>query len=161
MNGPLSKPFPGTRAGSTWSPFNDGLQLDLVFGGLAAPILSNTVPGSCVDSGISGKRVANGIQIFPGSVPLYRGHTLIGAIGLSGDGINQDDLIAFYGASRRGLDFIGHTGVGDPDLGFNAPRDIRADTIVTLPLSDVRLRYVNCPEAPFSGDNSQNVCDGL
>lgn len=39
-------------------------------------------------------------RFFRGSVPLYRDGILIGGIGVSGDGIDQDDFIAFYGASR-------------------------------------------------------------
>jgi len=41
----------------------------------------------------------NGITIFPGGFPLYRNGVLIGAIGVSGDGIDQDDLVAASGAS--------------------------------------------------------------
>jgi len=41
----------------------------------------------------------NGITIFPGGFPLYRNGVLIGAIGVSGDGIDQDDLIAASGAA--------------------------------------------------------------
>lgn len=158
-NGPLSLPFPGAGPGESWSPFNTGFQIDLVLGGLVAA-LSGGSPSSCGNTGALGLAAANGVQIFPGSVPLYRGTTLIGAIGVSGDGIDQDDLIAFYGASRKGLDDSGNAGVGDPILGFNAPPEIRADQIAVL-VEGTRLRYVNCPEAPFRGDNSQNVCDKL
>ena len=48
------------------------------------------VPQNC--TGIS--RLPNGIQIFPGSVPIYRGNTLVGGIGVSGDGVDQDDMVA-------------------------------------------------------------------
>ena len=41
----------------------------------------------------------NGITIFPGGFPLYRNGVLIGAIGVSGDGIDQDDLVAASGAA--------------------------------------------------------------
>jgi len=41
----------------------------------------------------------NGITIFPGGFPLYRDGVLIGGIGVSGDGIDQDDLVAAAGAS--------------------------------------------------------------
>ena len=91
-------------------------------------------------------------------MPLYRGGALIGAIGVSGDGVDQDDLIAYYGASRQGLDYAGHSDVGDVALGFNAPGEKRADTIA-LQAGELRLRYVNCPEAPFIGNNSQGVCE--
>ena len=39
----------------------------------------------------------------------------------------------------------------------NAPTAIRSDTIV---VQGVRLRYVNCPFAPFLGTADQNVCQG-
>lgn len=42
--------------------------------------------------------LANGITIFPGGVPLYKDGQLVGAIGISGDGVEQDDQIAFGGA---------------------------------------------------------------
>ncbi len=164
-HGPFSLPYPGTGRGRTWSPFSTGLQLDLIFERVAQALgipqgKITSVPDSCSDS-FFGSRIKNGIQIFPGSVPLYRGTTLIGAIGISGDGIDQDDLVSFYGASRQGLDAVGHLDVGDPILGFNAPKEIRSDNITNLPFPNVRLRYVNCPEAPFRGDNDQKVCDGL
>lgn len=159
--GPLSLPFPGTASGRSWSPFNTGLQLDLIFQRLVAPLgvpaAPSAIPDTCTDRSVLGLRLGNGIQIFPGAVPLYRDGTLIGALGISGDGIDQDDLTAFFGASRRGLDEAGHTDVGDPVLGFHAPASIRADTI-TVAFPDTRLRYVNCPEAPFIGSEEQNVC---
>jgi uncharacterized protein GlcG (DUF336 family) len=42
--------------------------------------------------------LANGITIFPGGVPLYKDGQLVGAIGISGDGVEQDDQIAYGGA---------------------------------------------------------------
>jgi len=42
--------------------------------------------------------LANGITLFPGGVPLYKGGVLVGAIGVSGDGVDQDDFIATAGA---------------------------------------------------------------
>lgn len=156
--GPLSLPFPGIAPGPSWSPFNTGLQLDLIIAGVAAP-LSGVIPSSCSSSDF-GNRLANGMQIFSGSVPLYRSGTLIGAIGISGDGIFQDDMIAFLGASREGLDFAGHNGVGDATLGFNAAPEIRSDTIA-LSVSDNNLRYINCPESPFIDGSDQNICAGL
>lgn len=162
--GPFSLEFPGQGAARSWSPFNTGLQLDLVFQRLVAPLgvpsAPRVFPDSCTDRSVLGSRLANGIQIFPGAVPLYRNGILIGAIGVSGDGVDQDDLIAFYGASQPGLQFAGYTGLGDPELGFNAPLALRAD-VIELSQANARLRYVNCPEAPFIGSSQQNVCDGL
>jgi hypothetical protein len=92
--------------------------------------------------------VQNGIQIFPGSAPVYRGNTLVGGIGVSGDGIDQDDMISFLGLYNAGVR-VG--GVGE------APAGIRADQIV---INSVRLRYVACPFAPFLDSSDQNVCNG-
>jgi uncharacterized protein GlcG (DUF336 family) len=41
----------------------------------------------------------NGITIFPGRFPIYRNGVLIGPVGVSGDGVDQDDLVAASGAS--------------------------------------------------------------
>jgi uncharacterized protein GlcG (DUF336 family) len=153
--GPFSLPYPGTTSGSTWSVFNTGLELGTVFSGVAASAFNpGSSPSVC---GPLGSRLRNGLQIFAGGVPLYRNGVLIGAIGISGDGIDQDDMVAFYGASRRGLDYAGYQGVGDAVLGFNAPDAIRSD-FLDLPEPQLRLRYVNCPEAPFIGTNEQGVC---
>lgn len=40
----------------------------------------------------------SGLQTFPGAVPLYRNGRLIGAVGVSGDGVDEDDAAAFAGA---------------------------------------------------------------
>ncbi len=85
---------------------------------------------------------------------------MIGGIGVSGDGIDQDDLVAFYGASRRGLNAAGHLNVGDATNGFLPPVSIRVDQS-KIPNSSLRLRFVNCPESPFIGTDSQDVCAGF
>jgi uncharacterized protein GlcG (DUF336 family) len=41
----------------------------------------------------------NGIVFFPGAVPLYKNGILVGGLGLSGDGVDQDDVITFAGAA--------------------------------------------------------------
>jgi uncharacterized protein GlcG (DUF336 family) len=40
----------------------------------------------------------NCIVTFPGGVPLYKGGHLVGGLGASGDGVDQDESIAFAGA---------------------------------------------------------------
>jgi uncharacterized protein GlcG (DUF336 family) len=137
--GPLSKVF------ANWSPFTDGLQLDLIYNALIASTGGDTSVGC---TGLP--QVRNGIQIFPGSVPVYRGNQLIGAIGVSGDGVDQDDLVAFLGLAKAGT-ALG-TGVG------NAPAGIRADQLV---MAGTRLRYVQCPQTPFIDSSDQDVCSGL
>ena len=98
--------------------------------------------------GAGARRLANGIQIFPGSVPIYRNDVLIGAIGVSGDGIDQDDMISFLGLAGAG-------GIA------NAPAAIRSDRIVvSVAGNGVRLRYVGCPFAPFLDTADQNACAG-
>ncbi|MEQ8773574.1 MAG: heme-binding protein, partial [Erythrobacter sp.] len=155
-HGPLSRPI------EQFNPFSTGLQSALIVGNLAQHLgfvtgaAASDTPDNCttlpeVTPGAS--RLANGIQIFPGSVPVYRGNTLVGGIGVSGDGIDQDDMISFLGLHNAGVR-VG--GIG------NAPRDIRADRIVVQVGSrQVRLRYVNCPFAPFLDTAEQNVCEGL
>ncbi len=41
----------------------------------------------------------NGIVFFPGSTPLYRNGQLIGGFGVSGDGVDQDDVVTYIGAT--------------------------------------------------------------
>lgn len=40
----------------------------------------------------------NGVVFFAGSSPLYRGGEIAGGLGVSGDGIEQDDYVAFHAA---------------------------------------------------------------
>jgi len=159
-NGPFSK------APGEWSVFSTGLQLDLVLNAIlqhvffvatdgATPPVGSNCAGVAADfSGptftppaVSG-RLANGIQIFPGSVPIYRGNTLQGGIGVSGDGIDQDDMISFLGLHNAGVELGGAIN--------NAPPEIRADNLTP---KGVRLRYVQCPQAPFVDSTEENVCD--
>ncbi len=114
--GPFSTPL------ADWSPFNVGLQLDLVrtnfLAALGGPVASCTaIPG-----------LTNGIQIFPGSVPLFKNGVLVGAIGISGDGVDQDDLIAAAGAN-----------------GFSPPTAVRSDQIF---VRSVRLPFLKFPRSP-------------
>lgn len=144
-NGPLSKPI------AQWSPFSTGLQLDLVHDAIVnhvkfvAGLNPDIAAGACTTP--VRLRLANGIQIFPGSVPIYKGGTLAGAIGVSGDGVDQDDMIAFLGL-HEASEILGTVG--------NAPRGIRADR---LEPQGVRLRYIQCPVSPYVGRSAQNVCE--
>ena len=173
--GNLSRPyFPDGEVGQApgpfsveqsarFSPFAVGLQTDLIAGNVVQHLgfvasggASPDTPRGCTgvpDAPGGTKRIANGIQIFPGSVPIYRGGQLVGGIGVSGDGIDQDDMVSFLGLHNAGVQ-VG--GIG------NAPKDIRADRIVVdVNGRPVRLRYVQCPFAPFLDTSEQNVCEGL
>jgi uncharacterized protein GlcG (DUF336 family) len=44
----------------------------------------------------------NGVVFFPGSAPLYSGSTLVGGFGVSGDGVDQDDVVTAFGAFGYG-----------------------------------------------------------
>jgi uncharacterized protein GlcG (DUF336 family) len=151
-HGPLSKPA------TEWSPFSTGLQLDLVNSAVirhATFVLgggSDTAAGSCTELPVTANgsnRLGNGAQIFSGGVPVYRGTTLVGGIGVSGDGVDQDDMISFLGLHEAAL-ALG-TGLG------HAPPAMRADTLAP---QGVRLRYVQCPQAPYFASDEQNVCEG-
>ena len=62
---------------------------------------------------IGNSNVAEGGLIeFPGGVPLYHDGKLVGAIGVSGDGVEQDENVAEAGAK-----------------GYEAPKAIRVDTV--------------------------------
>jgi len=52
----------------------------------------------------------NGVVFFPGSTALYRGRALTGGYGISGDGVDQDDVVTFYGGT-----------------GFLPPQSVRAN----------------------------------
>ena len=70
----------------------------------------------------------SGIVFFPGSAGLYRNGTLIGGLGVSGDGVDQDDYVTSGGT-----------------LGFEAPATIRADQVTD---QGVRLPYFKFPRNP-------------
>ncbi|WP_422723175.1 heme-binding protein [Erythrobacter alti] len=156
--GPLS-----VASSSQFSPFAVGMQTDLIVPNIGAHVAFIASNGGSADTPVgctlvpnspSGSpRIANGIQIFPGSVPIYRGGQLVGGIGVSGDGIDQDDMVSFLGLHNAGVRL---SGIG------NAAPSIRADRIVVnVNGRNVRLRYVNCPFAPFLDTDAQNVCQGL
>jgi uncharacterized protein GlcG (DUF336 family) len=141
QNGSLSLPI------AVWTPFATGLESALVFGTLNASQCTN------LGGGTGPNRLKNGLQIFAGGVPIYRGSTVVGGFGVSGDGIDQDDLISFLGLYNAGK----RTGTI-----AEAPVGIRDDNIVVhTDAGNTRLRYVNCPFAPFLNDPTQNVCEGI
>jgi len=70
----------------------------------------------------------SGIVFFPGSAGLFRNGALIGGLGVSGDGVDQDDYVTNGGTA-----------------GFEAPANIRADQILD---QGVRLPYFKFPRNP-------------
>lgn len=76
-----------------------------------------------------GRRNQNGIVFFPGSLPIYNTTALIGGFGVSGDGVDQDDVVTFSGAQ-----------------GFLPPSNIlRADQVF---VRNVRLPITDFPRNP-------------
>ncbi|HYP27682.1 MAG TPA: heme-binding protein [Blastocatellia bacterium] len=115
-HGPFSVPI------EEFSPFNVGLQLDLLLTAISKALMGERAPCTAIPN------LGNGIQIFAGSVPLYKSGRLVGAIGVSGDGIDQDDIIAAMGSA-----------------GFEAPPEMRSDRVF---VRDVRLPFVKFPRNP-------------
>ena len=71
----------------------------------------------------------NGVVFFPGSIPLYKAGKLAGGLGVSGDGVAQDDFVSFVGAD-----------------GFRPPRRIRADR---LKIRGARMPFLKFPRNPL------------
>lgn len=139
-----------------WSPFSTGLQSALVVQNLAAALANINLQRCTFLPNHPGgsNRLANGMQIFPGAVPIYRGNTLVGAIGVSGDGIDQDDMVSFLGVSNAGLRLNGSIGLPPPSIRSDQTEVALADG------ARVRLRFVGCPFAPFVDTAEANVCQG-
>lgn len=135
INGTNAGPFSTLLA--DFSPFNNGLQVDLIKARILSPVAmcrgavmeKRTVMPPFCQCTENIPELKNGLQIFAGGIPLYRGNTLIGAIGISGDGIEQDDLIAAGGANL-----------------FPPPLAMRSDNFL---VRGVRLPFVKFPPRPF------------
>jgi uncharacterized protein GlcG (DUF336 family) len=84
----------------------------------------------CTQGFQSGAANANksGIVFFPGSAGLFRNGALAGGLGVSGDGVDQDDYVTSGGTK-----------------GFEAPTNVRADQIMDR---GVRLPYFKFPRNP-------------
>jgi uncharacterized protein GlcG (DUF336 family) len=78
--------------------------------------------------GVANPYLPDQITIFPGGFPLYRKGVLIGAVGVSGDGVDQDDIISASGCAN-----------------FLAPVEIQADQYL---YRGARLPYAKFPRNP-------------
>jgi uncharacterized protein GlcG (DUF336 family) len=108
--------YPPGIDGSSAGPFFNLFTMDLA--------------NPCTQGFQAGAANANksGIVFFPGSTGLYRNGTLVGGLGVSGDGVDEDDYVTNGGAA-----------------GFQAPANIRADQIMD---QGVRLPYFKFPRNP-------------
>jgi hypothetical protein len=74
----------------------------------------------------------NGITWFPGSAPLFRDGQLVGGLGVSGDGVEQNDVVTAAGAA-----------------GFEPPDSLRVDnSVIVTRAGEVRLPYLKFPRNP-------------
>jgi uncharacterized protein GlcG (DUF336 family) len=111
--------YPPGIDGNPPGPFfgvQEALLIDAFLKGLNAPHAS------------ANPYLPNQITIFPGGFPLYRKGVLIGAIGVSGDGVDQDDIVAASGC-----------------VNFLPPSNIRADNFL---YQGARLPYAKFPRDP-------------
>jgi uncharacterized protein GlcG (DUF336 family) len=88
------------------------------------------VANPCTQGAQAGSSNVNksGVVFFPGSVGLFKNGVLVGGLGISGDGVDQDDFVTSGGSA-----------------GFEAPTAIRADQIF---IDGVRLPYFKFPRNP-------------
>ncbi len=92
------------------------------------PLYVNDIAHPCTQGSQPATANQNGIVFFPGSEGLYRNGQLIGGLGVSGDGVEQDDYVTAGGAK-----------------GFEPPTNIRADQVL---IRGVRLPYLKFPRNP-------------
>jgi uncharacterized protein GlcG (DUF336 family) len=138
-NGPFSNPIEDNSA------FNTGLQLDLVLTRLLESartllVLNDTegipkgtnptvVQQSCSpDPAVFRAFINNGLQVRQASVPLYKNGRLVGGVGCSGDGGEQEDIVVGFGSA-----------------GFEADPNIRSDRLI---IRGVRIPWLKFPRHP-------------
>lgn len=81
--------------------------------GAAGPLWG--IGNSNQQGGSGSKETRNGLITFPGGVALYKEGKLVGGIGVSGDGVDQDESVAFAGAAGF------EPGPNTVKLGYKAP----------------------------------------
>jgi uncharacterized protein GlcG (DUF336 family) len=137
VNGPFSNPIENNSA------FNTGLQLDLSISELLLTAVGYVDPMSptagkipvanertCTPSPDAlGFKLSNGIQVRQASVPLYKNGKLVGGVGCSGDGDQQEDIVVGFGSA-----------------GFEADPAIRSDRVFVR--GNIRLPWLKFPRHP-------------
>jgi len=137
-----------------FSPLNNGFQTDyLLQGSRSGEALSFVIGRSIVNvtTGVRGTKAkfycdaTNGrtgdilnstLMIFTGGGPLFSGGSLIGALGVSGDGIDQDNIIQANGI-----------------LGMDVPDERRSDRFF---YRSVRLPFNKFPRHPHIGEEGDD-----
>ncbi len=93
----------------------------------------NAVPSTFMSMGnaLASPGMQSGIIFFPGATPLYKNGQLVGGLGISGDGVEQDDFVT-NGGFR----------------GFEPPSNIRVDN---FSFGGVTIPYFKFPQLPGPG----------
>jgi len=106
--------FPPGIDGSDHGPFFD--------------LYAQDIASACTQGSQPANPNQNGIVFFPGALPLYKNGVLVGGLGVSGDGVEQDDYVT-SGAAQ----------------GFEAPADSRADRVF---IDGARMPFLKFPRNP-------------
>ncbi len=86
----------------------------------------------------------SGIVFFPGAMGIYRNGVLIGGLGISGDGVEQDDFV-----TACAVDPTTPLVCPATPLAFAPAVDIRADRVeIMTPTGPVRLPFFKFPRNP-------------
>jgi uncharacterized protein GlcG (DUF336 family) len=101
-------------------------------------LFQNDVANPCTEGAATPSKFRSGIVFFPGAVPLYKNGVMVAGLGISGDGVDQDDFATVGGA-----------------LGYYAPDSMRADQFKVGrnpngfgPNEVTRLPYTKFPRQP-------------
>ena len=95
-------------------------------------LFTNDLQHACTQGNQLTNPNQNGVVFFAGSTALYRGHELVGGLGVSGDGIEQDDYVTYFGAGE-----------------FLPSQDIWADRLI---VNGARLPMFKFPRQPEGVD---------
>jgi uncharacterized protein GlcG (DUF336 family) len=101
------------------------------------PLFLNDLARPCSQGSQAANLNQNGIVFFPGATPLYRDGHLVGGLGVSGDGVEQDDYVTYLAAAGLPEETSAQSFLPDPKSW--------ADRIT---LSKVRLPMFKFPRQP-------------
>ena len=88
----------GYGAQPLYPPGIDSAAFGVAPGPFYSKLFVNDLANPCSQGSQAANQNQNGIVFFPGSTPLYRGSQLVGGLGVSGDGVDQDDYVTVGGA---------------------------------------------------------------
>jgi uncharacterized protein GlcG (DUF336 family) len=123
---PTPGPFFNLFTYDTANPCSQGVNVPNAGGVATVPYPGIAASGTNPLNAFNGN--VSGIVFFPGAVPLYRNGVMVGGLGISGDGVDQDDYVTNGGAQ-----------------GFLVPEANRADQVF---IRGVRMPYQKYPRNP-------------